>query len=422
MKRIMLLLSFWAIGNSLFGQEYPIIFYSDRDGNPDIFIKYPEKIDPVNLTNNPAKDVCPAISPDGKKVAFLSNRNGVVNIYLMNSDGSNVVQLTKSDITIEHPSWSVKGDKILFVKDYQSRTEIWTMRSDGTEQVKLTTNNARDERPFLSPDNSRIVFMSNREGNYEIYTMNADGSNQQRLTNTPYFEIFPIWSPNGKKIAYSQKIRVDGIMQGGIRVMNADGSNDAEVTQAATRDENPFWSPDGEQIVFQSVRDKNFELYTVRTDGTNATRITNNPSWDGWANFVPIETNDSILVVKAINASIGWAKTKNLSLLYQTIANDSSFMEIHPNNRIVKGFDDFRKAEKFWMHPDFKAVRYEIKGLKFNFSKSGDVAWFFCILDDINEWKGEPANWENTRWTGVLEKRDGNWVIVQQHFSFASKE
>jgi len=48
------------------------------------------------------------------------------------------------------------------------------------------------------------------------------------------------------------------------------------------------------------------------------------------------------------------------------------------------------------------------------------VAWFFCILDDINEWKGQPATWENTRWTGVLEKRDGRWVTVQQHFSFAN--
>jgi hypothetical protein len=36
------------------------------------------------------------------------------------------------------------------------------------------------------------------------------------------------------------------------------------------------------------------------------------------------------------------------------------------------------------------------------------------------EQKRMPANWENTRWTGVLEKRDGRWVIIQQHFSFAS--
>lgn len=125
-------------------------------------------------------------------------------------------------------------------------------------------------------------------------------------------------------------------------------------------------------------------------------------------------------VEKAIHNTIGWAKNKDLNVLYSVIANDSNFIEIHPNDRVVKGIDEFKKAEKFWCSPDFKAIRYEIRDLKIQLSNSKDVAWFYCILDDINEWKGQPANWENTRWTGVLEKRNGNWVMVQQHFSFAS--
>lgn len=135
------------------------------------------------------------------------------------------------------------------------------------------------------------------------------------------------------------------------------------------------------------------------------------------------ETSESekLLVEKAIHNCIGWAKNKDINLLYNTILNDSTFLEVHPNDNVVLGFEEFKKAEKFWISPDFKAVRYEIRDLKINFSKSGNVAWFFCMLDDINEWKGQPANWENTRWTGVLEKREGKWLLVQQHFSFASK-
>ena len=127
---------------------------------------------------------------------------------------------------------------------------------------------------------------------------------------------------------------------------------------------------------------------------------------------------EKALVEKAIHSSIGWAKNKDLNLLYSIISNDTNYIEVDPNNRIVKGFQDFKKSESFWMSDDFKAIRYEIKDLKINFSNLDNVAWFFCVLDDINEWKGQPANWENTRWTGVLEKRDGNWVIVQMHFSF----
>lgn len=127
------------------------------------------------------------------------------------------------------------------------------------------------------------------------------------------------------------------------------------------------------------------------------------------------------VIEKTIHSSIGWAGKKDIRLLYSVIANDSSFLEVHPAGKVVKGFSEFRKAEKTWMNPDFQAVRYEIRDLQINFSKSGDVAWWFCILDDINTWQGEPASWLNTRWTGVLEKRKGSWVIVQQHFSFAAE-
>lgn len=48
------------------------------------------------------------------------------------------------------------------------------------------------------------------------------------------------------------------------------------------------------------------------------------------------------------------------------------------------------------------------------------AAAFMIMSDDINTYKGEPASWESARWTGVVEKRDGKWVVVSQHFSFAS--
>jgi hypothetical protein len=124
------------------------------------------------------------------------------------------------------------------------------------------------------------------------------------------------------------------------------------------------------------------------------------------------------LIEKSINGSIGWAKEKDFELLYSIIANDSNYLEVSPGERITRGIDEFKKAETFWGSPDFKAIRYEIRDLKINLSKSVDVAWYYCILDDENEWKGQPASWMNTRWTGVLEKREGQWVIVQMHFSF----
>ena len=125
-------------------------------------------------------------------------------------------------------------------------------------------------------------------------------------------------------------------------------------------------------------------------------------------------------IARVISSVIGWAKTKDLNLFYSSIANDEDYISVTPTKRIIKRFEDVKQNVPFWMSPDFKYVRHELKDLEIKFARCGEVAWFFCILDDINTYKGEPATWENTRWTGVVEKRDGRWVVVQQHFSFAS--
>lgn len=127
-------------------------------------------------------------------------------------------------------------------------------------------------------------------------------------------------------------------------------------------------------------------------------------------------------ISRVIDSCIGWFKTKDFELSFSTVAHDSNYLSVHPSDRVVRGFEQFKKNSEIFKNPDFQYVRHEIKDLTINLSKSGDVAWYYCILNDINTWKGQPANWENTRWTGVLVKRDGRWVIVQQHFSFADKE
>ena len=139
---------------------------------------------------------------------------------------------------------------------------------------------------------------------------------------------------------------------------------------------------------------------------------------------VPVEVNNEKEIkeiTSTVSSCIGWFKNKDFDLLYSIVAQDANYISVHPSNRVIKGYDHFKKNSEIFKNPDFKYVRHELKDLKITLSKSGDVAWFYCILNDINTWQGQPANWENARWTGVLEKREGKWVIVQQHFSFAVK-
>ena len=124
-------------------------------------------------------------------------------------------------------------------------------------------------------------------------------------------------------------------------------------------------------------------------------------------------------ITKAIEDSIGWALTKDFDRLFEVLAHDENFFIFHPDSKsTVVGWNKFKELSKFYEDPRFKATHFEVKDLRLNLSRSGDVAWYSCFLDDCGEWEGKPIAWENARWTGVLEKRDGKWVIVQMHFSF----
>ena len=126
-------------------------------------------------------------------------------------------------------------------------------------------------------------------------------------------------------------------------------------------------------------------------------------------------------VEKVIYKSIGWALDKDIQGLYQVMAQDENLLIINPDSASGghHGFGPFKAfAEQVFMDPRFQAKSMEIRDLQITLSQSGTVAWFFCTLDDIAEWDGQPSCWYNIRWSGVVEKRDGHWVHTQQHFSF----
>ena len=130
--------------------------------------------------------------------------------------------------------------------------------------------------------------------------------------------------------------------------------------------------------------------------------------------------DERAVIEKAIHDSIGWALTKDRPLLEGVMAHDQRLLIVNPDSETTRGWEQFQKGFDFWMDPRFKATHLDIRELRLDLSRSADVAWWSCVLDDLGEWDGRPIGWKDTRWTGVLEKRGGRWLITQMHFSFAS--
>jgi len=81
--------------------------------------------------------------------------------------------------------------------------------------------------------------------------------------------------------------RVDGNWD--IYSIRSDGSDLQRMTSDLAEDRSPAYSPDGEQLLFQSRRDGNWELYRLDLATGNITRLTDNLAYDGMPAWSPDE-------------------------------------------------------------------------------------------------------------------------------------
>lgn len=65
----------------------------------------------------------------------------------------------------------------------------------------------------------------------------------------------------------------------------------------------------------------------------------------------------------------------------------------------------------------FEEQKVSVRDQVIKVGSGGAVAWYSQIMDWSLTAGGETVNLEGMRATGVLEKRNGKWLIVQMHFS-----
>ncbi len=273
-----------------------IVFYSERDGDAEIYVMNPDGSDQRPLTDNDTDDYSPAWSPDGRLIIFESDRddprpracfpNCNYNLYVMNADGSNPRRLTDLPGAEWNAHWSPDGTSLIFAAGEigSEKAGIFRIGVDGGEPQPLLVDDFSNDAPDWSPDGTQIAFSSNREGNRDIFVMNAEGSDIRKVVDTGLNDYLPDWSPDGLQIAFFAadwpSVRQD------IYTVDADGSNLLNLTNTPrVVDEDPTWSPDGSKIVFQTDRDGNFEIYMMDPDGSQPQNLTRNRGADYWPDW-----------------------------------------------------------------------------------------------------------------------------------------
>jgi TolB protein len=237
-----------------------VVYQTDRDGNWEIYLLDLASWQQYNLTQDPAEDRNPAVSPDGRRLAFESHRDGNWEIYLLDLQSGDLTRLTQDLAFDGAPTWSPDGSRIAFESYRDGNWEIYALTLEDLLLSRLTSDRAGDYAPAWSPDGRSIAFSSWRDGDKEIYVMETDGSHQRNLTNADGDDEYPAWSPDGERIAFVSS-RDDGHTTE-VYLMESDGQNQTRLTRNNVNDWAPAWSPDGQEIVCSSYNEgQPFEVY-----------------------------------------------------------------------------------------------------------------------------------------------------------------
>jgi Tol biopolymer transport system component len=111
-----------------------------------------------------------------------------------------------------------------------------------------------------------------------IMRIRRDGSGLEPLTDGTVHSGFPGYSADGKELVY----RVWGENNVGLRILDLETRATRTLTRSS--DNLPAWSPDGSRILFtRKVDDVNFDIFTIRPDGSDLLRVTSHRSGDGHA-------------------------------------------------------------------------------------------------------------------------------------------
>lgn len=252
----------WFFGGNPKGE---LFFVLDANGNKDIFsLNFAKSgsLRKINLTNNPAMDIEPAVSSNSKLIAFVSDRDGFPAIYTSNlfPEYSFDVYANVQRLTYEYstsPDWSPDGTMLTYIGKQNDQFDIYIMGAHGENPVNISQTSDYDEiDPDWSPDGNKITYCSNAGGKWRVYIMNKDGSNVIPLTNGKQNDCAPSWVGSGEQIAYTSDR--DGNSE--IYIMNVDGSNSKNLTQNLATDIDPYFQ--GESFMFfTSNRDGQWKIY-----------------------------------------------------------------------------------------------------------------------------------------------------------------
>ncbi len=269
--------------------ECQVAMATSTPGPPSTPVVIVATATPLPVTPTPAETPTPTPMPTAAltgKIAFTLWNGVKYDVWVANVDGSGRTRIIWA---MRQPAFSPNGSKIAVNGEAPDHMNLHVANADGSNLVEVTTN-FEDSRPSWSPDGHRIVFDSNRHGDrrWRIYILEdvtkRTESDPLHSAGGDTFGRDPYWLPDGRIVYRGCDYWALGA-NCGLYIVPHDGS--AIPTRLTTDSSDMAPAAHGNKVAFMSIRDGNWAIYSINTDGSDLKRLTDNGVNDGLPTFSP---------------------------------------------------------------------------------------------------------------------------------------
>ncbi len=137
--------------------------------------------------------------------------------------------------------------------------------------LSASSSSAASAEARLGVPDGTLFLSAERNGRWEIYAARPDGAWGQ-ITRDFSPVRAPALSPDGKQLAFQS--HKEGNWE--IYSLRLDSGQVTRLTNDLAYEGAPSWSPDGKQIAFESYRSGNLDIWVMNADGSNPVNLTAN--------------------------------------------------------------------------------------------------------------------------------------------------
>ncbi len=311
------------------GEQVAFTWNGEKEDNFDIYVKMIGSSDMLRLTTDPATDIMPSWSPDGKQIAYVRLGPDGNRVHLVSPLGGSDHKLSDFPLAFATPSWSPDSRWLAVAR--APKGGPFAIGSDGFYLLPVNGGEPRALRipeeavgntfgPAFAPDGRHLAYLTGSGASQHVAVIELGADYEpigtpRRVTKRPmYPDGGSCWTRDGKSILYvewgvhrlwrveitgdraAQPVEIAGF--GSIRptvaasrdrlvfvkeqedtdIYRFEAGRPAERVIASTsREGNPEFSPDGRRVAFESERTGEHEVWLAEADGSSPRQLTHGP-------------------------------------------------------------------------------------------------------------------------------------------------